>query len=61
MRLKVKLHQFSYNSFKEGIYDPASQEVTMAYDKPELKLSSVKGDYKYLSTDRLYRLHSIES
>lgn len=48
-------------SGNEGIYDPASQEVTMAYDKPELKLSSVKGDYKNLNTDRLYRLHSIES
>jgi len=48
-------------SRNEGIYDPAEKEMSMAYEKPELKLSWVKGDYKYLDTDMLYRLHSIES
>lgn len=48
-------------SGNEGIYDPSSQEIVMRYDKPKLEMSSVKGDYKYLNTDMLYRLHSIES
>ena len=48
-------------SVNNGIYDPDVQEYTMSYIKPELKLSLVKGDYKCLDTNMLYRLHSIES
>ncbi|EMX9090294.1 hypothetical protein [Klebsiella oxytoca] len=45
----------------DGKYDPEFEYKVMSYERPELKLSSVKGDYKYLDTDMLYRLYSIES
>lgn len=45
----------------DGIYSQESKSITTAYDKPELKLSAVKGEFKYLTTDMLYRLYSIES
>lgn len=48
-------------SYNEGVYDLELEYKTMDYEKPDLKLSSVKGDYKYLDADLLYRLHSIDS
>lgn len=48
-------------SYNEGIYDPQLEHRVTKYDEPELKLSMVKGDYKNLETDMLYRLHSINS
>lgn len=45
----------------DGQYDPKFQYKVMSYDRPKLELSLVKGDYKYLDTGMLYRLHSIES
>ncbi|WP_099319839.1 hypothetical protein [Erwinia amylovora] len=48
-------------SYNEGVYDPQLQYRVTKYEEPELKLSMVKGDYKNLDTDMLYRLHSINS
>lgn len=48
-------------SRNEGIYDPETEQNEMVYTWPKLDLNSVKGDYKYLNTDLLYRLHSIET
>ncbi|EIB97883.1 hypothetical protein [Pantoea sp. Sc1] len=48
-------------SYNEGVYDPQREHKVMDYEKPDLNLSSVKGDYKYLDADLLYRLHSIDS
>lgn len=45
----------------DGIYSQELEYVSMKYNKPELKLSAVKGEFKYLNTNMLYRLHSIES
>lgn len=36
------------------------EEAEIKHDKPELILSSVKGDYKHISTDLLYKLQSID-
>ena len=48
-------------SRNEGIFSAETQQVEMTYIHPKLNLSAVKGDYKYLSVDMLYRLHSIET
>lgn len=48
-------------AYNDGIYSQELKSKTIAYDKPELKLSAVKGEFKSLTTDMLYRLHSIES
>lgn len=47
-------------SRNEGIYDSETNQMEMVYTQPKLDLNSVKGDYKYLNTDMLYRLNSIE-
>ncbi|MFZ4210565.1 hypothetical protein ACOZB2_03895 [Pantoea endophytica] len=48
-------------SRNDGIYNPETEQVEMAYKSPVLNLSSVKGEYKYLSIPILYKLHSIET
>lgn len=55
------ISQCQFLSYNDGIYDPEKEYKVTAYVKPELQLSSVKGDYKYLDADMLYRLHSIDS
>jgi len=55
------ISQCEFLSYNEGIYDPQLEYKVTAYEKPDLKLSLVKGDYKYLDADLLYRLHSIDS
>ncbi|MCW2105187.1 UNVERIFIED_ORG: hypothetical protein M2402_002350 [Rahnella aquatilis] len=55
------ISQCEFLSYNDGIYDPEKEYKVTGYVKPELQLSSVKGDYKYLDTDMLYRLHSIDS
>ncbi|MEN4527232.1 hypothetical protein [Pantoea agglomerans] len=55
------ISQCEFLSYNDGIYDPEKEHKVTAYIKPELELSSVKGDYKYLDADMLYRLHSIDS
>nr|WP_024966918.1 hypothetical protein [Pantoea sp. IMH] len=55
------MSQCEFLSYNDGIYDPEKEYKVTDYVKPELQLSSVKGDYKYLDTDMLYRLHSIDS
>lgn len=54
------MSQCEFLSYNDGIYDPEKEYKVTDYVKPELQLSSVKGDYKYLDTDMLYRLHSID-
>ncbi|MGF6477688.1 hypothetical protein ABIE06_004545 [Pantoea dispersa] len=55
------ISQCEFLSYNDGMYDPEKEYKVTDYVKPELQLSSVKGDYKYLDTDMLYRLHSIDS
>ena len=55
------ISQCEFLSYNDGIYDPEKEYKVTGYVKPELQLSSVKGDYKYLDADMLYRLHSIDS
>ncbi len=55
------ISQCEFLSYNDGIYDPEKEYKVTGYVKPELQLSSVKGDYKYLDTDMLYRLYSIDS
>ncbi|MGM3184047.1 hypothetical protein [Dickeya oryzae] len=55
------ISQCEFLSYNDGIYDPEKEYKVTGYFKPELQLSSVKGDYKYLDADMLYRLHSIDS
>lgn len=55
------ISQCEFLSYNDGIYDPEKEYKVTGYVKPELQLSSVKGDYKYLDGDMLYRLHSIDS
>ncbi|AUG99122.1 hypothetical protein CWC46_04400 [Prodigiosinella confusarubida] len=55
------ISQCEFLSYNDGIYDPEKEYKVTGYVKPELQLSSVKGDYKYLDADMLYRLHGIDS
>ncbi|HCU1240456.1 TPA: hypothetical protein OUJ52_001731 [Morganella morganii] len=55
------ISQCEFLSYNDGIYDPEKEYKVTGYVKPELQLSSVKGDYKYLDADMLYRLYSIDS
>lgn len=55
------MSQCEFLSYNDGIYDSEKEYKVTDYVKPELQLSSVKGDYKYLDADMLYRLHSIDS
>ncbi len=55
------ISQCEFLSYNDGIYDPEKEYKVVDYVKPELQLSSVKGDYKYLDADMLYRLYSIDS
>ncbi|KNZ82474.1 hypothetical protein [Morganella morganii] len=55
------ISQCEFLSYNDGIYDTEKEYKVTSYVKPELQLSSVKGDYKYLDADMLYRLHSIDS
>lgn len=55
------ISQCEFLSYNDGIYDPEKEYKVTSYVKPELQLSSIKGDYKYLDADMLYRLHSIDS
>lgn len=55
------MSQCEFLSYNDGIYDTETKYKVTDYVKPELQLSSVKGDYKSLDTDMLYRLHSIDS
>ncbi|MFJ5490590.1 hypothetical protein OGM23_04190 [Dickeya fangzhongdai] len=55
------ISQCEFLSYNDGIYDPDKEYKVTRYVKPELQLSSVKGDYKSLDADMLYRLHSIDS
>ena len=59
--LERYISQCQFLSYNDGIYDPEKEYKVTSYVKPELQLSSVKGDYKYLDADMLYRLHSIDS
>ena len=53
--------QCQFLSYNSGIYDTVKEYKVTDYVEPELNLSSVKGDYKHLDADMLYRLHSIGS
>ncbi len=55
------ISQCEFLSYNDGIYDPEKEYKVTSYVKPELQLSTIKGDYKYLDADMLYRLHSIDS
>ncbi|WP_036966747.1 hypothetical protein [Providencia alcalifaciens] len=55
------ISQCEFLSYNDGIYDPEKKYKVTDYVKPELQLSLVKGDYKYLDADMLYRLYSIDS
>ncbi|HDU8590985.1 hypothetical protein ACSNKO_04220 [Proteus mirabilis] len=55
------ISQCEFLSYNDGIYNPEKECKVVDYVKPELQLSSVKGDYKYLDADMLYRLYSIDS
>lgn len=55
------ISECNFLAYNDGIYSQELKFMSTDYDKPDLKLSAVKGEFKYLSTDMLYRLHSIES